>query len=63
MREATIDRDLCIGSGNCCHFAPKIFSLDAEGIATAAPLDPGDDALVEVAIAQCPTGAISISDR
>ena len=29
-----IDRDVCIGSGNCAHFLPAVFDLDDEGIST-----------------------------
>lgn len=41
-----IDRDLCIGSGNCVKLAPEIFELDATGIVTFrgnAPDAPGID--------------------
>ena len=41
MREQTfgdltikIDRDTCIGSGNCTKVAPEVFDLDDETIAT-----------------------------
>ena len=29
-----IERDLCIGSGNCTKLAPEVFELDATGIVT-----------------------------
>ena len=32
-----IDRDLCIGSGNCVKVEPHLFVLDDEGIASFVP--------------------------
>ena len=37
-----IERDLCIGSGNCIKLAPEVFELDATGIVTFRTR--GDDA-------------------
>ncbi len=58
--EIEIDRDVCMGSGNCVYAAEGVFALDDEGIATV--LDPAaapaDD--VESAAQHCPTGAISV---
>ena len=34
--EITIDRELCMGSGNCSFWAPGVFDLDDEGIAIVA---------------------------
>lgn len=59
--EIEIDRELCMGSGNCSFWAPGVFDLDDEGIAivldpTAAPEDK-----VILAGQGCPTQAISIT--
>ena len=56
-----INRELCMGSGNCSFWAPGVFDLDDEGIAvvldpTAAPEDK-----VILAGQGCPTQAISIT--
>jgi ferredoxin len=59
--EISIDRDLCMGSGNCSFWAPGVFDLDDEGIAivldpTAAPEDK-----IVLAAQGCPTQAISVT--
>ena len=57
-----IDRDLCIGVGNCVAFAPTAFALDEEN--KAIVLDPSsvnDDTLLEAA-ESCPENAIIIED-
>ncbi len=60
-----IERDLCIGSGNCVKLAPEVFELDATGIVTFRTLS--DDApgiererLVE-ACRVCPVDALMAS--
>jgi ferredoxin len=58
--ETEIDRDLCMGSGNCVFAAPGAFDLDEDSIAfvvdpAGAPLDQVVDAA-----RNCPTGAISV---
>jgi len=60
--EVTIDRELCMGSGNCSFWAPGVFDLDDDGIAIV--LDPAaapDDKIV-LAAQGCPTQAIAIFD-
>ncbi len=57
-----VDRDLCIGVGNCVAFAPTVFALDEEN--KAIVLDPpsvDDDTLLEAA-GSCPENAIIIED-
>ena len=57
-----INRDLCVGLGNCVALAPSVFEFDDEG--KAVLLDPAsvsDDALLEAA-ESCPYDAIIISD-
>ena len=57
-----VDRDLCIGVGNCVAFAPTVFALDEED--KAIVLDPSsvdDDTLLEAA-ESCPEDAIIIED-
>ena len=36
-----VDREACIGSGNCTKVAPEVFELDADVV--AAFKEPGDD--------------------
>ena len=57
-----IDRELCMGSGNCSFWAPGVFDLDDDGIAIV--LDPAgapDDKIV-LAAQGCPTQAIAVFD-
>jgi ferredoxin len=57
-----VDRDLCIGVGNCAAFAPTVFELDQEN--KAVVLDPAsvdDNTLLEAA-KSCPENAIIVED-
>lgn len=58
--EVRIDREQCMGSGNCLYWAPESFDLADDGAATV--LDPGasDEGKLRVAAEGCPVGAISI---
>jgi ferredoxin len=58
--EVEIDRDVCMGSGNCVYEAPGVFELDDDGVARV--LDPAaapEDKIVDAA-RKCPTGAITV---
>ncbi len=57
-----VDRDLCIGVGNCVALAPTVFTLNEDS--KAVVLDPSsvdDDTLLEAA-ESCPENAIIIED-
>jgi ferredoxin len=58
-----IDRDICMGSGQCCMYAPNTFDQDDETIAIV--IDPrGDPAeAIETAVKSCPTGALSFGEE
>ena len=57
-----VDRDLCIGVGNCVAFAPTAFQLDAENKAVVlTPSSVDDDTLLEAA-ESCPENAIIVED-
>jgi ferredoxin len=58
--EIRIDREKCMGSGNCSFWAPATFDLDDEGIATVVDGDGDPDEKVILAAQGCPTQAISI---
>lgn len=56
-----VDRELCIGSGDCVATAPAVFQLDEEG--KAVVLDPDGapaDEIVEAA-RNCPVTAIFVA--
>jgi ferredoxin len=61
--EVEIDRDLCMGSGNCVYEAAGVFELDADSISTVSgPVSPEDEDedKVMAAARKCPTGAITV---
>ena len=55
-----VDRERCMGSGNCLYWAPGTFDLGDDGVAVV--IDPsGKDAdRIAVAAEGCPTRAISL---
>lgn len=58
--EVVIDRDRCIGSGNCAYWLPSVFELDDEGYASVVdPAGASHDEIVNAA-QRCPTHAISV---
>jgi ferredoxin len=56
--EELVDRDACMGSGNCVFWAPAVFDLDDEGVAIVSGELAGHEEQVRVAAANCPTSAI-----
>jgi ferredoxin len=58
--EIKIDREACMGSGNCAFYAPATFDLDDE--MKAVVIDPDGDAEERIRLAAdgCPTRAISL---
>jgi len=58
--ELVIDRDACMGSGNCVFWAPGVFDLDDEGVAVVCGAPLGREEEVRRAIVNCPTKAISV---
>jgi len=57
-----VDRDLCIGVGNCVAYAPTVFKLDDENKAVVlAPSSVDEDTLLEAA-ESCPESAIIVED-
>lgn len=59
-QRAVVDRDACMGSGNCVYWAPAVFDLDDDGIASVSGGIAGNEEAVEQAISNCPTSAISL---
>ena len=57
-----IDRDACMGSGNCAFWAPGVFDLDEEGIAIVVDATAMTDDKIVLAAQGCPTQAIAIFD-
>jgi ferredoxin len=59
-RVIRIDRDRCIGSGNCGFWAPATFDLDDDGVAVVLDPDGDDEQSVVNASRACPTRAIEV---
>ena len=55
-----VDRELCMGSGQCSVYAPNSFALDAEF--KARVIDPTGDPpdIIRSAVQACPTSALAI---
>ena len=58
--EIEIDRDLCMGSGNCVYEAPGAFDLDEDGIAVVVDPAGAPEDKVLTAARNCPTHAITV---
>jgi ferredoxin len=61
--EIAIDRDVCMGSGNCVYAAPGAFELDEDSIASVVDPAGAPSEQVVAAARHCPTGAISVRDH
>jgi ferredoxin len=55
-----INRDACMGSGNCSFWAPGVFDLDDDGVAVVIDPDAQPEDKVILAGQGCPTQAITI---
>jgi ferredoxin len=55
------DRDVCIGAGMCVLTAGAVFDQDDDGIVAVLDEAPEDVDGVRQAVANCPSGALSIS--
>lgn len=61
--EVVVDRDVCIGSGMCCTYAPGTFDIDdsAKSFVKDVNGDPID--AIRTAVEACPTGALRLIER
>jgi ferredoxin len=58
--EVEIDRDVCMGSGNCVYEAPGVFDLDEDSVAFVVDLTGSPEDRIVAAARKCPTNAITI---
>lgn len=60
-----LDKSLCIASGNCVVNAQGLFRQDANGLAefTRPPAGHGEERQLSEALLDCPSGAITFTDR
>ena len=61
----TIDKDVCVGAGQCALTAPGVFTQDDDGYSEVLPgkEDGGGDPLAREAVRACPVGAITITEK
>jgi ferredoxin len=60
--KVTVDKDLCIGAGNCVAAAPTVFKLDKNNkVVVLEPKSVDEDTLMDAA-ESCPVDAIIIQD-
>jgi ferredoxin len=58
-----IDRNLCVGFGDCIEPAPQLFELDADGVVRFQTVADGvTEAQLRVACGACPVDALSLLD-
>ena len=57
----TVDRDRCMGSGQCTFYAPGTFDLDDLSIAIVADEHGDLEDKIQMAISVCPTRAIALT--
>lgn len=58
--EIQINRETCMGSGNCSFWAPGVFDLDDDGIAIVIDPEGNDREKIVLAVQGCPTQAITL---
>lgn len=59
--EITIDREKCMGSGNCIFWAPGVFDLDDDGVSIVVDEAAAPEDKIILAAQGCPTQAIAVS--
>ncbi len=63
-REATlriaVDRQACVGSGDCMEIAPGVFEFDEEGLAVVVDASAADRETLLLAAERCPSQAIKL---
>jgi ferredoxin len=58
--EVEIDRDVCMGSGNCVYEAPGAFDLDDDSVAFVVDGGGVPEEEIVTAARKCPTHAITV---
>ncbi|MEV6846427.1 ferredoxin [Actinoplanes sp. NPDC051411] len=61
--KVTVDRDRCIGAGNCALIAPSVFDQDPdEAVVVVLDESPPEDsrAAVQEAVDRCPAAVIAL---
>jgi ferredoxin len=61
-REISVDRDVCMGSGQCLLYATKTFEIDDDGISVVIDQEADSEVDVQRAVNGCPTHAIKVTN-
>jgi len=56
-----VNRDACMGSGNCQFWAPGVFEIDDDGIAVVVDAAAAPEDKIVLAADGCPTKAITLT--
>lgn len=57
-----VDRERCVGAGQCTVHAPELFDQDDDGLVRLERMPgPEDEAAVRAAADYCPSGAIHVT--
>jgi ferredoxin len=56
-----VDRNVCIGAGNCVIAAPETFQLDEDGLVVLTDSDVSSSDALDEAERNCPSGAIRLN--
>jgi ferredoxin len=59
--EISINRETCMGSGNCMYWAEAVFDLDDEGLAVVVDPEGDTEERILLAAQGCPTGSIAVT--
>jgi ferredoxin len=57
-----VDRELCVGIGNCVAVAPSVFKLDSSNKATVSDTASVSEDKIMSAAESCPVSAIIVED-
>ena len=55
-----VDREVCMGSGNCVYEAPGVYDLDGDGVALVLDAAGSPEENILAAARKCPTQAITV---
>jgi ferredoxin len=57
----SIDRDKCMGSGNCLYWAPGVFDLGDDDVSFVVDAQAASERQIMQAVEGCPTQAITVT--
>ncbi len=61
--KTVVDKNKCIGSGDCIETAPSVFAFDASGKSEVVDPSGAPDGTIMLAARSCPVKAITVADE